>query len=134
METYVTFETAKLLNKLGYDVLEEHQYTPDGFLITGDPFGYTEESRRSIIPAPTHQTALKQLRDKYNIVIVIEPNTYNYIDEKWSSYVYSIWHGDNYYESRKKDYPTYEEAEEAAMQEVLKYYIKNDILPRNNKR
>ena len=49
---------------------------------------------------------------------------YDYINEKNSSYVTSLWQGDNYYENiTSKDYPTYEEAVEA----TLKFSLENLI-------
>jgi hypothetical protein len=73
---------------------------------------------------PTHQMAMAWLREVHNIFIVIEPHMYDYINEKNSSYVISLWQGDNYSENiTSKDYPTYEEAVEAA----LKYSLENLI-------
>ena len=72
----------------------------------------------------THQKAMAWLREIHNIFIVIEPHLYDYINEKNKSYVCSLWVGDNYYEYiESRDYPSYEEATEAA----LKYCLKNLI-------
>ena len=68
--------------------------------------------------------AMKWLREVHNIFIVIEPHMYDYINEKNSSYVASLWQGDNYYENiTSKDYPTYEEAVETALKYSLEYLI-----------
>ena len=69
----------------------------------------------------THQSAMKWLREAHNIIIVIEPHSYNHIDEKTSSYDFSIWWGDNYDHPLTTNYPTYEEAVEAAIKYSLNF-------------
>ena len=109
-EDYVSFEVAKLLKEKGFNYKGFDYIDFEGEVITQD--------------RPTHQMAMKWLREEKNIFIVIEPHMYDYINEKNSSYVTSLWQGDNYYENiTSKDYPTYEEAVEAA----LKYTLKNLI-------
>ena len=109
-EDYVSFETAKLLKEKGFDYQGFDYIDFEGEVIRQD--------------RPTLQMAMKWLREEKNIFIVIEPHMYDYINEKNSSYVTSLWQGDNYYENiTSKDYPTYEEAVEAA----LKYSLKNLI-------
>ena len=129
-EDYCNFETAKLLKEKGFDGdggdCECHMFYCD----------YTEERIMPIceiglIPdneeaffAPTHQMAMKWLREMHNIFIVIEPHMYDYINEKNSSYVITLWQGDNYYENvTSKDYSTYEEAVEAALKYSLEKLI-----------
>lgn len=76
------------------------------------------------ICCPTLQMAMKWLREIHDIFIVIEPHMYNYINEKNSSYVTSLWQGDNYYENiTSKDYPTYEEAVETTLKYCLEKLI-----------
>ena len=109
-EDYVSFETAKLLKEKGFDYQGFDYIDFEGEVIRQD--------------RPTLQMAMKWLREEKNIFIVIEPHMYDYINEKNSSYVTSLWQGDNYYENiTSKDYPTYEEAVEAA----LKYALENLI-------
>ena len=126
-EDYVSFEVAKLLKEKGFDGdcgdCECHMF-------------YHEMTDRimpimeiGMIPdydtvyfAPTHQMAMAWLRKIHNIFIVIEPYTYNYVDEKISSYVISLWQEDNCCENiTSKNYPTYEETVEAA----IKYCLEN---------
>jgi hypothetical protein len=111
-EDYVSFEVAKLLKEKGFD----EPVTELNKLLC-------REGEKPALKI-THQKAMKWLREMHNIFIVIEPHMYDYINEKNSSYVTSLWQGDNYYENiTSKDYPTYEQAVEAA----LKYCLENLI-------
>jgi hypothetical protein len=125
-EDYVSFEVAKLLKEKGFDESCGQIYDGEGNLNINNCGYINEESPDEYFHslAPTHQLAMKWLREEHNIFIVIEPHMYDYINEKNSSYVTSLWQGDNYYENiTSKDYPTYEEAVEAA----LKYSLENLI-------
>lgn len=103
-EDYCSFEVAKLLKEKGFN----NDYPK------GDCTQY----------ACTLQMAMKWLREVHNIFIVIEPHMYDYINEKNSSYVTSLWQGDNYYENiTLKDYSTYEEAVDV----TIKYSLENLI-------
>ena len=120
-EDYVSFETAKLLKEKGFNDELCHMW----YNIRKD-VGYYLSSVgvKNHLPAPTLQMAMKWLREMYNIFIVIEPHLYDYVNERNASYVCSIWVGDNYYENlTSTDFPSYEEAIEAA----LKYSLKNLI-------
>ena len=67
---------------------------------------------------------MKWLIEEKNIFIVIEPHAYDYINEKNKSYTCSLWVDDIYYRYiESKDYPSYEDAVEAA----LKYCLENLI-------
>ena len=68
---------------------------------------------------PTHAQTMKWLREEHNIIIVIEPHSYNYIEEKTSSYDFSIWCGDNYEHPFTTDYPTFEKAAKTAIKYCL---------------
>ena len=119
-EDYVSFEIAKLLVKKSFDYTAEYEsyYTLGGTIV------YFKDNPQDINIAPriTLQMAMKWLREMHNITIVIEPHMYDYINEKNSSYVTSLWQGDNYYENiTSKDYPTYEEAVEM----TIKYALEN---------
>lgn len=109
-EDYVSFETAKLLKEKGFDYQGFDYIDFEGEVIRQD--------------RPTLQMAMKWLREEKNIFIVIEPHAYDYVNERNKSYSCSLWVGDNYYEYlESKDYPSYEEAVEAA----LKYCLENLI-------
>ena len=122
-EDYVSFEIAKLLKEKGFNERCLKQYYINGNLsdVTIEAKYNTIDSQ---VSAPTLQMAMKWLREVHNIFIVIEPHMYDYINEKNSSYVASVWQGDNYYENiTSKDYPTYEEAVDS----LLKYCLENLI-------
>ena len=111
-EDYCSYEVTKLLKEKGFDEL-----------VTGLNKLFFKEGEKPVLKI-THQKAMKWLREVHNIFIVIEPHMYDYINEKNSSYVASLWQGDNYYENvTSKDYPTYEEAIEA----ILKFSLENLI-------
>ena len=128
-EDYVSSEVAKLLKEKGFDAECRAAYTNYGKLFTTQIQQYVTNVLCSKgylwdCVAPTHQMTMKWLREEKNIFIVIEPHAYDYINEKNSSYVFSIWQGDNYCENPLlKDFPTYEQATEAA----LKYCLENLI-------
>lgn len=101
-EDYCSEEVSKLLNEKGFD-------------------GQTHGNMIEIpcVSYITHQMAMKWLRKKHNIIIVIEPHFYNPMEEKVSSYVFSIWCGDNYENPLTVDYPTFEETVDAALKYCL---------------
>ena len=125
-EAYVSFEVAKLLKEKGFNVPCLRVYDKNGIICIrysgfDIPHNYTNTL---LYLCPTHQMAMAWLREVHNIFIVIEPNLYDYINEKNSSYMCSLWQGDNYYEKLlSKDFPSYEEAVEA----TLKYVLENLI-------
>lgn len=125
-EAYVSFEVAKLLKEKGFNVPCLRVYDKNGIICIrysgfDIPHNYTNTL---LYLCPTHQMAMAWLREVHNIFIVIEPNLYDYINEKNSSYMCSLWQGDNYYEKLlSKDFPSYEEAVEAALKYVLENLI-----------
>ena len=128
-ETYCSFEVSKLLKEKGFDAQCRAAYTDYGQLFTTQIQQYITNiicSKGNLWKciAPTHQMAMKWLIEEKNIFIVIEPHAYDYINEKNKSYDCSVWVGDRYYEYiESKDYPSYEDAVEAA----LKYCLENLI-------
>lgn len=150
-EAYCSFEVSKLLKEKGFKEgtqLVWYEHLPSQNAVYNSEIGkpkrdyfYWERegecnsswTNSSPIPSyisgevyscPTHQMAMAWLREEKNIIIVIEPHAYDYINEKNSSYVYSLWVGDNYYENPlKEDFPSYEETVEAALKCVLKNLI-----------
>ena len=116
-EDYVSFEVAKLLKEKGFDwdcITYYVDYEPNDVKYSMLFENNTTWEKRCC-SAPTHQMAMKWLREEKNIFIVIEPHAYDYVNEKNKSYSCSLWIGDNYYEYlESKDYPSYEEAVEVA--------------------
>ena len=128
-ETYCSFEVSKLLKEKGFDAQCRAAYTDYGQLFTTQIQQYITNiicSKGNLWEciAPTHQMAMKWLIEEKNIFIVIEPHAYDYINEKNKSYACSLWVGDRYYVYiESKNYPSYEDAIEAA----LKYCLQNLI-------
>lgn len=124
-EDYCSYEVVQLLKEKGFDEKVLAVYIYNKLFVKGEN-EIVNTANVPIIPAPTHQMAMKWLREEKNIFIIIEPHTYDYINEKNGSYTCSLWIDDKYYEYEylePKDYPSYEEAVEAA----LKYCLKNLI-------
>ena len=125
-EAYCSYEVSKLLKEKGFDEECTHYYScEDDELIEYTNGVYSRNSKDCHrCTSPTHQMAMAWLREVHNIIIVIEPHMHDYINEKTSSYVTSLWQGDNYYENiTLKDYSTYEEAVEATLKYVLEKLI-----------
>ena len=125
-EAYCSYEISKLLKEKGFDEECFALYNSDGVLIqSGIRLNNNQVGRvEGSYSAPTQQMAMKWLREVHNIFIVIEPHMYDHINEKNSSYIASLWQGDNYYENiTSKDYPTYEETVEAALNYTLENLI-----------
>jgi hypothetical protein len=124
-EAYVSFEVAKLLKEKGFNCPCKVVYSPKGIIkhyLKEEVYAHNLKGHKKL--CPTHQMAMAWLREEKNIFIVIEPHAYDYINEKNTSYVYSLWQGDNYYENPElKSYSSYEEAVEAA----IKYCLENLI-------
>jgi hypothetical protein len=124
-EAYCSFEVSKLLKEKGFNCPCKVVYSPKGIIkhyLKEEVYAHNLKGHKKL--CPTHQMAMAWLREVHNICIVIEPHAYDYINEKNTSYVYSLWQGDNYYENPElKSYPSYEEAVEAALKYVLKNLI-----------
>lgn len=108
------------MSKEVYDILK---YPIDGGYLYLNRVGYINSEKPNedfYAVAPTHQMAMAWLREKKSIFIVIEPHTYDYVNEKNKSYVCSLWIGDNYHENPlKKDFPSYGETVGAALKYCL---------------
>ena len=70
-ETYCSFEVAKLLKEKGFDSRCWAGYTSYGQFFTSMIQDYNKDNLWGCI-APTHQIAMKWLREIYGIDIVIE--------------------------------------------------------------
>ena len=126
-EDYCSFEVAKLLKEKGFGIKEE---TRGYYPIKGDATGrlmfgaeYHHNTSQVQIAAPTHQMAMKWLREVYKLSI--EPYSIA-IEENCIGYAYAIcscktgleifaerWNG-------KNPFVSYEEAVEAALKYSLK--------------
>ena len=125
-EAYCSFEVAKLLKEKGFDGECETSYYIsnkgcENAVSVGD-FTKVSPWREALIAAPTHQMAMKWLREEYNIFIQIsavlqdQPFGLHYRPSIQDYHAYA--RHDNF-----SEYVTYEEAVEV----VLKYCLKNLI-------
>lgn len=117
-EDYVSYEVAKLLKKKGFNwncVTYYVDSEPDDvhYSLCGETNSTWESNCCS---APTHQMAMKWLREKH-IIIVISPECLN-IETHCSDWGVEIWWDDNY-EEMSESYLTYEDACGAAIKHVL---------------
>ena len=120
-ESYVSFDTAKMLKEAGFDVPCTSQYTegksiwnvgyPDNF--NQDEFGYSR---------PTQALAERWLREVHRIVVdatFIPPSTDG---NAWRYFIGEmddmVWNGD--YVPSDEFYETYEAALEAGLKEAIK--------------
>lgn len=123
-EVYCSFEVAKLLKEKGFDAQCRAAYTNYGQLFTTQIQQYITNivcSKGNLWEciAPTHQMAMKWLREIYGIDIVIEISDPSVNDRK---YYCTIWDKNN--DSYILDlFDSYEDAVEAA----LKYCLENII-------
>lgn len=115
-EDYVSFETAKLLKKKGFDEACIYVYLHDG---SEDIWDADKED--IACQKPTIQMAMKWLREKEWFICII-PLAF-YCGEKVVKFGYNIWAGDNLEidESNTPEFNSYEEAAEAA----IKYCLEN---------
>ena len=125
-EAYVSFETAKLLKKKGFDENTLMVYMSYGDLCKCNRYDSIRNSNYNDITknyfectAPTHQMAMKWLREIYRIDIVIEISDPSVNNRK---YYCVIWDKNN--DSYILDlFDSYEDAVEAA----IKYCLENLI-------
>ena len=131
-EAYVSFEVAKLLKEKGFNepCIATYNSTTKKFYIEELYLDWSTQWK-SRISAPTHQMAMKWLREIHDIIVVVEPHMYDYINSKTSNYVFCLWYGDNYEEPYSNQhsnihgtiYNSYEEAVEAALKYSLEKLI-----------
>ncbi len=118
-EDYCSYEVAKLLKENGFDEGCDKFYPINGGEVEELTLDELNYHRSKFIKAPTHQMAMKWLRDIYSISI--EPYCYEY---GWYCGFSQLPKGITIYTSQEsKEYGTYEESVEAA----LKYSLENLI-------
>lgn len=127
-EDYVTYEVGLLLREKRFDEICEMFYCKpnEGYKNNIAKREWRNSALREdmVCTCPTVYLAMKWLRVVHNIIVVIEPRTYSYEDEKVIKFTMGIWCGDNYeeyYEGGK--YGSYEEA----CNEAIKYCLEKLI-------
>ena len=121
-EAYCSFEVSILLKKKGFegDINAYYHIWDSGDKVCSVQEFRSSEAPHLYIPAPTLQTAMKWLREKYRLHIDIDPSEGNWNPtvitlEDWSC---AVKYGDNI-----PIQDTYEEAVEAALKYVLENLI-----------
>ena len=120
-EDYCSFEVAKLLKEKGFDTFKPYGWDEELFDKEHPRnFSISFDNKEHWISCPTHQMAMKWLREKH-VIIAVQPECFNGVGEcpYWGV---DIWADDNY-EELQGDFPFYEQAVEAA----LKYSLENLI-------
>ena len=121
-ESYVCFDTAKMLKDVGFDVPCISQYMQNGFRWNGGSLkkvNYNEYE--SVFSCPTQALAAKWLREVHGIVVDITfiPPLFDGVN--WQYFIGNmddmVWEGD--FEPSDQKYATYEEALEAGLKHGL---------------
>ena len=120
-EDYCSYELSQLLKEKGFEGVCEYAYSNKGNYFEVDRNNFDE----IYCLRPTHQMAMKWLREKRWVISII-PKSF-YVDGRCTSWTYNIWADDNLEidgeEEWENIYGSYEEATEAA----LKYSLENLI-------
>ena len=142
----ITFETAKLAKKKGFDIkgqnvfdlknnnkiinfkdlaiqefiddVETAGYLDKAFNYLKEDINRTDDNNDKdyYLLAPTQSLLVKWLREEHNIIVLVD---YEGIDGYYYKF-YSYKEGNKNYDASDKNYNTYEEALEAGIQEALK--------------
>lgn len=116
-EDYASFEVAKLLNEKGFDE-KTLSYYEDNVLCYGDWFEWNR-SPLGHIAAPTHQMAMKWLREEKRTSIIIE---FDLTKRGYCPYVYQLDYDMDWVVKWRINTPMkYEDAASTA----LKYCLEN---------
>ncbi len=122
-EDYVSFEVAKLLKEKGFDIHTSTRYDYEGdfhfhgnYLI-GD----------SDISAPTHQRAMKWLREEHKVFIYIEPFITTSGLQGYKPYCTKIGGEFMWVNPLRKYSNTSSDTYEGAVEAALKYSLENLI-------
>ena len=115
-EDYVSFETAKLLKEKEFDGECSRFYMPNGHG-RGKYEHYHDFDISDRIECPTHQMAMKWLREVHKIFILIEQHMD--MSYMWFTYQDGTWKGCD----RQSNNNSYEEACEVAIKYCLEKLI-----------
>ena len=127
-ESYVTFETAKLLKEAGFDCkVHKYFYRPRFSGKTTEIFAMPERNANGearSVSCPTQSFAARWLREVHKIHLFAN---YFFEDCKWFYVTVDLKESDEVraIHPNESNYETYEEALEAGLQEALRLIIKN---------
>lgn len=127
-EDYVSFEVAKLLKERGYCNISNTLYKDNGEFLHYD-VGLTNRGFSTTLgnfyETPTHQMALKWLREVYNIFIQIDYVVLAKTSFEYTYEIHNMCKGRSIAISEFRDnYETYEDAVDAAIKYCLTNLIK----------
>ena len=135
-EDYVSFEIAKLLKEKGFDEPTTGTYHKDG---TFEHLSLNKWNSKFIMPisAPTHQMAMKWLREVHKLLISVDASPiYGRVkDEKgrntcgllyWHYMASGEWMNDKY-NPQQKAFVVSEKSYKKAVETALKYCLENLI-------
>lgn len=125
-EDYCSYEVSKLLKEKGFDEETEDYYRKKDKSLEWAS-AWTRALPDEYYPCPTHQMAMKWLREVHHAIIVLKPATFS--GEECTSWGCDIWCGDNF---EKEIFPfvSYEDAVEAAIKyslEIIRYETKDSV-------
>lgn len=127
-ESYVSFDTAKLLKEAGFDVPVYKHYTKTGAIWTSAmPEKHNDKMDYMCFPCPTQALAARWLREAHGIhvssnIFMDSANDAdgNTVDE-WNFWSYDLFDNSGRIIEESDDrYDSYEEAIEASLQEAIK--------------
>ena len=117
-ESYVCFDTAKMLKDVGFDVPCISQYMQNGFRWNGGSLKKVNFNEyESVFSCPTQALAARWLREVYNLHISTEPYAGTWHWVLWNVNGTFITHSAM---RGKEDFETCEGAIEDALQEAIK--------------
>jgi len=130
-EDYVSFETAKLLKEKGFDgklpfIYVDTEKSDREVHLTDTLCNYNDGHIKDVISAPTLQMAMKWLRNVHKIIPIVLTGGYSQNPFYYWFRIDIIKEGkwkDAIYREDEKEFPTYEQACEAA----IKYCLDNLI-------
>lgn len=122
-ESYVSFDTAKLLKEAGFRELTKTHYSNSRQVWeTAMPVDYNDDLNCDTCSRPTQALAARWLREVHRIVVDVTfiPPSVN--GDVWQYFIGDmdelVWKGD--FEPSERKYSTYEEALEEGLQEAIK--------------
>ena len=119
-ESYVSFDTARMLKEAGFD-----EVCRSAYYATGNTAVMHERNSMlspGYVSRPTQALAARWLREKHRIVVDVTFIPPSVDGDEWQYFVGKmdemVWPGD--FEPSDRKYETYEEAMEAGLQEAIK--------------
>lgn len=124
-ESYVSFDTAKMLKEAGFDEPCRFRYSPCKNIIRNN-YKRNSDLVKGFCSRPTQALAARWLREVHRIVVDVTfiPPLFDGVN--WQYFIGNmddiVWEGD--FEPSERKYATYEAAFEAGLHEAIKL-IKN---------